>query len=101
MAECHSPISLKEDEEISMSGFLASESIPVKDSAYDNGNEEAQPFFTQFINQELGYPPDFPVVPSLKYSRNTEFMIKTCVKNLEEKCTAAAHLLCRRDTVKF
>ena len=101
MAEYHNPISLKEDEEISMSGFSVSESIPVEDSAYDSGNEEAQRFFTQFINQELDYPPDFPVVSSLKYSCNTEFMIKLCVKNLEQKCTDVAHLMCCRDTVKF
>ena len=28
-------------------------------------------------------------------------MIKTYIKNLEEKCTAAARILCHRDTVKF
>ena len=42
MAECDNPPSLEEDEEITMSGFSASESIPVKDSAYDIGNEETQ-----------------------------------------------------------
>ena len=38
---------------------------------------------------------------SLKCSCDTESLIKTCVKNLEEKCTAAARILCHRDTVKF
>ena len=38
MAECDNPPSLEEDEEITMSGFSASESIPLEDSAYDIGN---------------------------------------------------------------
>ena len=46
MAECNKPPFFEEDEEITMSGFSACESIPVKDSAYDIGNEEAQRFLT-------------------------------------------------------
>ena len=90
MAEYDNPSSSEEDEEITMSGFSASESIPVKDSAYDIVNEEAQRFLTQLMDQELDRPPDSPVVPSLKCSCDTESLIKTCVKNLEEKCIAAA-----------
>ena len=66
-----------------MSDISASESIPVKDSAYDIGNEEAQRFSTQLMDQELDHPPDFPVVPSLKCSCDTESLTKTCDKNLE------------------
>ena len=101
MAECDNPPSLEEDEEITMSGFSASESILVKDSAYDIGNEETQRFLTQLMNQELDRPSDSPVLSSLKCSCDTESMIKTYVKNLEERCTAAACILCHRDTVKF
>ena len=53
------------------------------------------------MDQELDRPPDSPAAPSLKCSCDTESLIKTCVKNLEEKCTAVAHTLCHRDTVKF
>ena len=49
MAECDSPPSLEEDEEITMSGSSAIESIPVRDSAYDIGDEEAQRFLIQLI----------------------------------------------------
>ena len=101
MAECDNPPSLEEDEEITMSGFSASESIPVKDRAYDIGNDETQRFLTQLMNQELDRPPDSPVLSSLKCSCDTESMIKTYVKNLDERCTAAALILCHRDTVKF
>ena len=101
MAAYDNPPSLEDDEGITMSGSSASESIPLEDSAYDIGNEEAQRFLTQVMNQESDRPPDSPVVPSLKCSCDTESMIKTYVKNLEEKCTVAAHLLCHRDTVKF
>ena len=101
MPECDNLPSLEEDEEITMTGFSASESIPVKDIAYGTGNEEAQRFLTQLIDEELDRPPDSPVVSSLKCSCDTEFLIKTCVKNLEEKCTGAARILCHRDTVKF
>ena len=87
--------------EITMPSFSASESIPVKDSAYDIGNEEAQSFLTQLMGQELDRPPDSPVVPSLKSSCDTESMIKMYVKNLEERCTDAACILCHRDSVKF
>ena len=64
MAECDSPPSLEEDEEITMSGSSAIESIPVRDSAYDIGNEEAQRFLIQLIDQELDRPPAPPIVPS-------------------------------------
>ena len=101
MAEHYNPPSLEEGEEITMSGFSASESIPVKDSAYDIGNEEAQYFLTQLMDQELDGPLGSPVVPFLKCSCNKESLIKACVKNLEDKCTAAACILCHRDTVKF
>ena len=40
-------------------------------------------------------------MPSLKCSCDTESLRKTCVKNLEEKCTAAARIPCHRDSVKF
>ena len=101
MAECDNPPSLEEDEEITMSSLSAGESVPLKDSAYDIGNQEAQRFLTQLMDQELACLPDSPVVLSLKCSCDTESLIKTYVKNLEEKCTAAARILCRRDTVKF
>ena len=64
------------------------------------GNEEAQNFLTQLMDQELQCTPNSPVLLSLKCSCDREFMIKTYVKNLEEKCTAA-RILCPRDTVKF
>ena len=78
MAEYDKPPSLEEDEEITMSGFSASECIPLKVvSAYDIGNEEVQRFLTQLMYQELHRPPDSPVVPSLKCSCDTESMLKT------------------------
>ena len=96
MAECDNPPSLEEDEEITMSSLSAGESIPLKDTAYG-----AQRFLTQLMDQELDCLPDSPVVLSLKCSCDTESLINTYVKNLEEKCTAAARILCHRDTVKF
>ena len=78
MAECYNTPSLEEDEEITMSGFSASKSIPLEDSAYDIGNEEAQRFLTQLMDQELDRPPDSPVMPSLKCSCDTESMINLC-----------------------
>ena len=63
--------------------------------------KKPQRFLTQLMDQELDRPPDSPLVPSLKCSCDTESMIKTYVKKLEEKCTAAARILCHRDTVKF
>ena len=101
MAECNNPPSLEEDEEITMSGFPASESIPVKDSIYDIGNEETQRFLNQLINQELDRLPNCPALSSLKCSCDKDSMIKMHVKNLEERCTAAARILCHRDIVKF
>ena len=53
MPECDNLPSLEEDEEITMSGFSASESIPVKDIDYGIGNEEAQRFLTQLMDEEL------------------------------------------------
>ena len=79
MVECDNPPSLEEDEKITMSSFSASESIPVKDSANGIGNEEAQRFLTQLMDQELDCPPDSPIVPSLKCSCDTESLIKICV----------------------
>ena len=78
MAEFDNPPSLEEDEEITMSGFSASESIPVKDSAYGIGNEETQRFLTQLMNQELDRPPDSPVVSSLKCSCDTVYDKNVC-----------------------
>ena len=101
MAECDNPPFLEDDEEIKMSGLSASESITVKDSSYDIGNEEAQRSLAQLMNQELDRLPGSPVVSSLKCSCDPESMIKTYVKSLEETCTAAARILCHIDTVKF
>ena len=100
MEECDNPPTLEEYKEIEISCFSASESIAVKDCPYDMGNEEAPNFLTQLMDQELDCTPNSPVLLSLKCSCDREFMIKTYVKNLEEKCTAA-RILCHRDTVKF
>ena len=100
MGECDNPPPLEEYKEIEISRFSASESIAVKDCPYDMGNEEAQHFLTQLMDQGLDCTPNSPVLLSLKCSCDTEFMIKTYVKNLEEKSTAA-RILCHRDTVKF
>ena len=52
MAECYNPPTLEEDEEITISSFSASESIPVNDTPYDICNEETQRFLTQLMDQE-------------------------------------------------
>ena len=77
IAEFDNLPSLEKDEEITISGFSASESIPVKDSAFDISNEETQRFSTQLMNQELDRPPDSAVVSSLKCFCDTASMIKT------------------------
>ena len=100
MEECDNPPTLEEYKEIEISCFSASESIAVKDCPYDMGNGEGQNFLIQLMDQELDCTPNSPVWLSLKCSCDTVFMIKTYVKNLEEKCTAA-RILCHRDTVKF
>ena len=84
-----------------MSSFSASEFIPVKDSASNVSNEEAQYFLTQLMGQELDRPPDSLVVSSMKCSCDTESMIKTYIKNLEDKCTTATRILCHKNTVRF
>ena len=55
VTECDNPPSLEEDEEITMSDFSASESIPVKDSASNIGNEEAQRLLTQLMDQDINF----------------------------------------------
>ena len=85
MAECDRLPSLEEYKGVIVSSFSTSESNAVKDCACDIDNEEAQYFLTQLMDQGLGCTSDCPVLLSLKCSCDTEFLIKTYVKNLEVK----------------
>ena len=53
------------------------------------------------MDQELDCLPDSTFVSSLKCSCDSESMIKTYIKSLDEKCIAAARILFHTVTVKF